>query len=504
MAVNHDRSGVAGDITHEDLPNLLLTALEHTRSPACITTADLDRPGPMIVYVNPAYCRMTGRDRDLVIGSTPRIMQGPLTDRHELDRLRSELEAGRPFEGETVNYRADGTPFIINWRIDHVRNAAGETTHYVATQEDVTHRRRTDRLLSAEQGLDDALTGALTSSSDSAGSLRLLAEVIAAGARSIAGVGSASVSLTVDDRTHRASTAPVGPLGRTAAFPFARPQTRLVGTLQIECLTPDEESFLDRHGLSRFTERAAAVLAAFVEYERQRSTAIRLQRDLLPTRALSAPGFELVADYLPGAFDLPVGGDWYDVTVTEHVVVFSVGDVSGNGVDAAALMGRLRLLASVEFARGTAVEAVLEVLDGVCSAEDRMATMLVVQADRSTGRVSVWSAGHLPPFLIKDSGAAVVDLRPAPPLGFMGGSEPTATGLTLEPGHRLLLYTDGLVERRDESLDEGLARLGRVLGTDRSLVDLVARLTHGLSGRAEDDIAILALRWTGDDPGPTS
>ncbi len=497
--MNHDLSGITGAVRSEELPLLLLAALEQTRSPACITTADLDRPGPTIVYVNPAYCRMTGRDREIVIGSTPRIMQGPLSDRAELDRLRSELEAGRPFEGETVNYRIDGAPFIINWRIDHVRNTAGETTHYVATQEDVTHRRRTDRLLAAEQRLDDALTDALTAPNGAIGSLGPLVEAIAAGAQSIATMGSASVLVSVDEHAHRFPLHRDISGGRSVGFPFTRPQTRLSGMLEIEGLSPAEEAFLDRDGLTRFANRASVVLAAFVEYERQRSTALRLQSDLLPTDALWAPGFEIVTEYLPGAFDVPVGGDWYDVAVSANFVVFSVGDVSGNGVDAAALMGRLRLLASVEFARETSGEAVLAVLDGICAAEGRMATMIVVQAHRPTGRLVVWSAGHLPPFVMRGSDATALDLQPAPPLGFMSGHDPTATELVLDPGHRLLLYTDGLIERRDESLDIGLDRLGRSLGVDIGLAGMVKGLTDGLPDRVEDDIAILAIRRIGED-----
>ena len=104
----------------ETILPLLGAAIEHTRSAVCITTAQLDRPGPHIVYVNPAYCEMTGTTPDEVIGQTPRIMQGPLTSRPVLDRLRADLEAGRPFIGEAVNYRKDGTPFLISWRIDPV------------------------------------------------------------------------------------------------------------------------------------------------------------------------------------------------------------------------------------------------------------------------------------------------------------------------------------------------------------------------------------------------
>ncbi|MEC7143998.1 MAG: PAS domain-containing protein, partial [Actinomycetota bacterium] len=138
------------------LPRVLIAALEETSSPVCITTADLDEPGPTIVYVNPAYSQMTRRDRADVIGRSPRIMQGPLTDRAVLDRLRDDLSAGRPFSGETINYRADGEPFHIAWSIDPVLDDHGVATHYVATQRDVTAEVVAERVRLAEEGLDTA------------------------------------------------------------------------------------------------------------------------------------------------------------------------------------------------------------------------------------------------------------------------------------------------------------------------------------------------------------
>jgi PAS domain S-box-containing protein len=106
-----------------------------------ITDAELERPGPRIVYVNEALCRMTGYRRDELLGRTPRIFQGRDTERTVLDRLKRQLAAGERFEGETVNYRKDGVPFVLQWRISPVRDASGRTTHFVSNQRDVTAER---------------------------------------------------------------------------------------------------------------------------------------------------------------------------------------------------------------------------------------------------------------------------------------------------------------------------------------------------------------------------
>ena len=88
----------------EEPAYLLADAMRHVREAVLITTADLDPPGPEIVYVNEGFCRMTGYAREEVIGKTPRFLQGPKTDRSELDRLRRQLSLGEPFDGEIVNY----------------------------------------------------------------------------------------------------------------------------------------------------------------------------------------------------------------------------------------------------------------------------------------------------------------------------------------------------------------------------------------------------------------
>lgn len=135
------------DLRGTELETLLADATHVARNAICITDALLQEPGPHIVYVNPAFERMTGYTRDEVLGRNPRFLQGPASDRRVLDRLRSDLEAGRPFQGETYNYRKDGTPFAMAWRIAAIRDATGEVTHYVAAQDDLTALRSAEKTL---------------------------------------------------------------------------------------------------------------------------------------------------------------------------------------------------------------------------------------------------------------------------------------------------------------------------------------------------------------------
>src|SRR5258706_132308 len=86
------------------------------------------RPGPRIVYVNDAICAMTGYTQEELLGTTPRILHGPRTEREVVDRLAANLDAGAPFLGQTWNYRKDGSPFVMRWRVDPVRDADGRVT----------------------------------------------------------------------------------------------------------------------------------------------------------------------------------------------------------------------------------------------------------------------------------------------------------------------------------------------------------------------------------------
>jgi PAS domain S-box-containing protein len=136
----------------EEQLRLLKTAIEQSNESIVITTSQLDWPGPQIVYVNPAFTKMTGYSFEEVIGKTPRILQGPKTDRAMLDRLRKNCEEGRSFFGEAINYRKDGSEFYLEWSIGPVRNERGEVTHFVATQRDVTERKRIEEELRRSDG----------------------------------------------------------------------------------------------------------------------------------------------------------------------------------------------------------------------------------------------------------------------------------------------------------------------------------------------------------------
>lgn len=134
---------------------LAQAALEASYDSVLITDANLDHP--QIIYVNPAFCQMTGWTREEVIGQTPAILQGEGTDREMTRRLRDALKAGRNFEGRTINYRKDGRRFHIEWRTSPVRNEEGEVTHYLAIQRDVTAHVRLMRRL-VERAESDQLT----------------------------------------------------------------------------------------------------------------------------------------------------------------------------------------------------------------------------------------------------------------------------------------------------------------------------------------------------------
>jgi len=134
--------------------SLLSSAVEQSKESIVITNAELDLPGPGIIFVNPAFTKMTGYTASDVIGKTPRILQGPRTDRTVLDRLRQNLEGGGAFEGETVNYRKDGTEFDLEWQIAPIRNADGQVTHFVAIQRDITARKQLESRMFQSQKLE--------------------------------------------------------------------------------------------------------------------------------------------------------------------------------------------------------------------------------------------------------------------------------------------------------------------------------------------------------------
>jgi PAS domain S-box-containing protein len=128
----------------EHLLTLLETAVAQAKEAVLITSARLDPPGPEILFVNPAFCEMTGYDPEEVLQKTPRILQGPKSDRAMLHRLREALGRGETFSGETVNYRKDGSEYYVEWDITPIRTAGGQISHFLSIQRNVTARRLAD------------------------------------------------------------------------------------------------------------------------------------------------------------------------------------------------------------------------------------------------------------------------------------------------------------------------------------------------------------------------
>ncbi|NPD69671.1 PAS domain-containing protein (plasmid) [Lichenicola cladoniae] len=132
---------------------LFKATVEAVGDAVVVTSCELDPPGPRIEYVNPAFTRMTGFSAEESLGQTPRFLQGPLTDRVELDRLRVCLINEQTFDGEVINYRKDGGAYLIEWMVTPVKNPAGQTTHWLSVQRDVTARKQLEhqqKLLVAE------------------------------------------------------------------------------------------------------------------------------------------------------------------------------------------------------------------------------------------------------------------------------------------------------------------------------------------------------------------
>jgi len=126
---------------------LLSSAVEQSKESIIITDREINLPGPKIIFVNPAFTQMTGYTAGEVRGKTPRILQGPRTDKAVLRRLRQSLEEGKVFEGEAINYRKGGEEFNLEWQVAPIRGSDGVITNFVAIQRDITERKRAEEAL---------------------------------------------------------------------------------------------------------------------------------------------------------------------------------------------------------------------------------------------------------------------------------------------------------------------------------------------------------------------
>jgi anti-sigma regulatory factor (Ser/Thr protein kinase) len=247
--------------------------------------------------------------------------------------------------------------------------------------------------------------------------------------------------------------------------------------------------------LGAFAAQAGQSLERARAFEHEHELAVRLQQSLLPADLPSGHGLSLAGVYLAGGDGIAVGGDWYDAVLRpDGILQLCVGDVSGRGVGAATVMGRMRgTFRAYAYDLISPAEILRRMLRHVN--EDEMITAACVSIDPIEGVLSYSCAGHPPPILLDSDAARVVRLQNAgaPPLGVAEPSDMIEELLPL-PDHALLaMYTDGLVERRGESIDDGIDVLSRTMletTTPLTARRAMSAITEAI-GAPSDDVALL-------------
>jgi PAS domain S-box-containing protein len=277
---------------------------------------------------------------------------------------------------------------------------------------------------------------------------------------------------------------------------------RPVGALSVTFATPRTIDGDDLALLMTLGREGAVALERARLYEHERDIAETLQRRLLPETLPSIGGFSLAARYIAGGQGLKVGGDWYDaVELAGGELALVVGDVVGHGVEAASTMGQLRTalrVALLEHVRPVDALAGINRLVHQTRAGE-VATLACAVIDPARQELVHVSAGHPPPLLVQPGKEPVyLSGGRSLPLGAVAHPKFREEAVAIEPGTTLILYTDGLIERRGESIDEGLGRLrnAAALGADSSIEDLLDLIVESLleTGSSDDDVAVLALR----------
>ncbi|HVV77424.1 MAG TPA: SpoIIE family protein phosphatase [Mycobacteriales bacterium] len=255
----------------------------------------------------------------------------------------------------------------------------------------------------------------------------------------------------------------------------------------------------EREFVLALAAQTAQTLLRTEMYAAERQAALNLQRALLPEQTAPIPGWSVAAHYSP-AGDQEAGGDFYDVIpLGDGRVAAIVGDVMGRGVEAAAAMAQTRAMIRAYAVDNPDPASVLskvdhyfQVLEGV-----QLVTALYLLVETATGEVSMATAGHLPPIIVREGGGAeCASLDVGTPFGLDAGPR-ISTSLCLPPGTGLVVFTDGLVERRGEDIDIGT---GRILTTVRNAEkvgdawNLLSRVVNAApKGGQDDDVTVLAL-----------
>ncbi|MER6787708.1 SpoIIE family protein phosphatase [Streptomyces sp. NPDC000658] len=271
---------------------------------------------------------------------------------------------------------------------------------------------------------------------------------------------------------------------------------------------------MDRVTGAELAARAGLVLDNARMYTHQESVAETLQDSMLPHIPPRRAGCDLATRYLPGTLLGRVGGDWFDsVKLPGARTALVVGDVMGHGLNSAAMMGQLRTAVQTLAALDLPPAQLLRALDDLAQrlGDTYLATCLYAVYDPIAGELQLANAGHIPPVLVRaaDGRSELLDLPTGAPIG-VGGVPFEAVRLRVEPGDRLVMCTDGLVEMRGEDIGVGLAALCESAAHPAASMDdacdtivraLAAAFSRAGQGDRKDDVALLMARLGGIEPG---
>jgi len=253
----------------------------------------------------------------------------------------------------------------------------------------------------------------------------------------------------------------------------------------------------------RKASEAAIAEAVRLRTEHARSAIQVLQETLVPSDFPEVRGYRLAGRYMAAESEHNIGGDWYDAfAVDERRILVSVGDVSGHGVLAARTMAKMRHAARAFACEDPDPGSVVTRLDNFfrhLRRGDEIVTVLVGLLDTERHTLELFSAGHVPPLVLRDDSSAFLDLHVRPPLGVAPERAARTSEVALDVATTVLLYTDGLVERRGEPLDDGMERLARSARAALSddVVTTRDAVIASCIGSREDDLCLLILARTG-------
>jgi PAS domain S-box-containing protein len=462
-----------------------------------------------VTFVNEGWLRFTGRTLDEEMGDTFAMSAHP-DDRDELlHRWRESFGRRAEFRCEyRLRHHSEGYRWVLE--VGTPRFARGEFVGYVGTATDIHERKQMeDALRESEAAFRDLADTApvMIWTTDERG----LVTFVNAGWLRYTGT-------TLEEELGPSWSLGVHPDDAPAVISSWNEKLAAREPWELEYRLRGEDGdyrwIVDR-GAPRYEggrfvgyvgtaidiherKEAEARLRQFAE--REHTIAETLQRSLLPERLPEIDGLEIAARYRPAGRGAAVGGDWYDALErADGRVALVVGDVVGHGLRAAAIMGQLRnAFRAYGLAEASPAEVMARVNRLVMSGEEEvMATALYLVLDRETGDVSFASAGHPPPLVLSPEGARFLEGGRAVPVGAAEPGIFRETTAVLPPGASLLLYTDGLVERRDTPLEERLGELAEAAGRgEGGLEALCEALLERVLGQHDpaDDVALLAVR----------